>query len=117
MKRSMTVLSAAMFATAMSVGATMSPAFAQVGAGVAGNANVGVPSGHAGANSDTANSDAERTEPAPPVIPPPTTLHRDDHLRSEAAASRSTSIDSSAPRTGAAANDNAGGDNSATGGY
>jgi hypothetical protein len=61
MKRSLTVLTAAIFAGAMAL-----PAFAQVGAGVAGNANVGSPTMHAGGNGDVSNSDAERTEPAAP---------------------------------------------------
>ena len=58
MKRTLTILSAALFASAMAV-----PAFAQVGAGVSGNANIGDHSMKAGANADVGNSDAERTEP------------------------------------------------------
>src|ERR1700730_11070077 len=61
MKRTLTVITAAVFATAMAL-----PAFAQVGAGVSGNANVGDHSAHAGANADVGNSDAERTEPNSP---------------------------------------------------
>ena len=71
MNRTLTVLTAAIFA-----GTLVLPAFAQVGAGVAGNATVGDPTMHAGANADVANSDAERAEPAAPVsMAPPTTLH------------------------------------------
>jgi hypothetical protein len=58
MKRTLTILSAALFASAMAV-----PAFAQVGAGIAGNASVGAPSMKAGANADVSNSDAERVAP------------------------------------------------------
>ena len=71
MNRTMTIISAAIFAAALAI-----PAFAQVGAGVAGNATVGDPAMHAGANADIANSDAERAEPAAPInAAPPTTLH------------------------------------------
>jgi hypothetical protein len=58
MKRTLTILSAALFASAMATSA-----FAQVGAGISGNANVGDHSMKAGANADVGNSDAERTEP------------------------------------------------------
>jgi hypothetical protein len=62
MKRTMTMITAAMFAGAMAL-----PAFAQVGAGIAGNANVGHSSMRGGANGDVGNGDAERTEPNAPA--------------------------------------------------
>ena len=49
MNRTMTILTAALFSTAMAL-----PAFAQVGAGVAGNATVGESNNHIGANADRA---------------------------------------------------------------
>ena len=58
MKHTLTFLSAAIFASAMAL-----PAFAQVGAGIAGNGSVGAPSMKAGANADVSNSDAERVAP------------------------------------------------------
>jgi len=60
MKRTLTAITAGIFATALAL-----PAFAQVGAGIAGNANIGDHSAHAGANADVGNSDAERTETGP----------------------------------------------------
>ena len=71
MKRTLTLLTAVIFTGAMAL-----PAFAQVGAGVAGNANVGDSGMHAGANSDVANSDAERAEPASPADSSPARLRR-----------------------------------------
>ena len=72
MNRTITAISAALFATVMA-----SPAFAQVGAGVAGNASVGdQPTTHFGANADTANSDAERAEPASPTDTSPAAARR-----------------------------------------
>src|SRR5208283_1359178 len=71
MKRTITVFTAAIFATAIAL-----PAFAQVGAGVAGNANVPDTGMNAGANSDIANSDAERAEPASPTDNSPTAIRR-----------------------------------------
>jgi len=62
MKRTFTMITAAIFAGAMAL-----PAFAQVGAGVAGNANVGKHSMNAGANADIGNSDAEHAEPNSPA--------------------------------------------------
>ena len=72
MKRTISILAAAALWGAMSL-----PAFAQVGAGVAGNASVGdQPTAHFGANADTANSDAERAEPASPTDTSPTAARR-----------------------------------------
>jgi len=62
MKRTLTMITAAIFATAMAL-----PAFAQVGAGISGNGSVGTSSTRAGANGDMSNSDAEHTEPAAPM--------------------------------------------------
>lgn len=123
MKRTLTVLTAGIFAGAMEL-----PAFAQVGAGVAGNASVGQTNNHIGANADVANSDAERAEPASPTDSSPTAMRRHEHhsessTTSELGTRRST--DANAP-LGANASDmgghvdtsaNAGTDNSPTGGY
>jgi hypothetical protein len=77
MKRTLTVLTAALFASVMAL-----PAFAQVGAGVAGNATVGESNNHIGANADVANSDAERAEPTTPTdVSPKVVQHHG--LRSE----------------------------------
>jgi len=62
MKRTFTAITAAVFASAMAL-----PAFAQVGAGISGNANVGKHTMGGGANADVGNSDAERTEPNSPT--------------------------------------------------
>jgi len=62
MKRTLTMITAFIFAATMAL-----PAFAQVGAGIAGNANVGKQTMQAGANADVNNSDAERAEPAAPM--------------------------------------------------
>ena len=62
MKRTLTAITAVIFAGAMSL-----PAFAQVGAGIAGNANVGKQTMSTGANADVNNDDAERTEPNAPL--------------------------------------------------
>jgi len=125
MKRTLTAFTAAIFATAISL-----PAFAQVGAGVAGNASVPDSGSHAGANSDIANSDAERAEPASPTDNSPTAIRRHMH-RNE----NSTTIDATrnsrgvgvsagtnvgspiAPDAHAGPRPNAGTDNSPTGGY
>jgi hypothetical protein len=66
MKRTLTVFTAALFASVIAL-----PAFAQVGAGVAGNATVGESNNHIGANADVANSDAERAEPNTPTVVSP----------------------------------------------
>jgi hypothetical protein len=104
MKRILTAFTAASFAVALAI-----PAFAQVGAGVAGNATVGVSGPHAGANADVANSDAEHAEPASPTnsTPPPTTHHRRarHHQASTTTASTNHSADA-----------NSGGDSSPTAG-
>ena len=73
MNRTITAITAAIFTGALAI-----PAFAQVGAGIAGNGSVGDPTMHAGANADVANSDAERAEPAAPINSAPTTTR---HLR------------------------------------
>jgi len=56
-----------MITAAMFVGAMALPAFAQVGAGIAGNASVGQSSMRGGASGDVSNGDAERTEPNAPA--------------------------------------------------
>lgn len=123
MKRTLTALTAAIFASAMVL-----PAFAQVGAGVAGNANVGNSSMHAGANADVANSDAERTEPNSPTNSSPTTTRRHMHHRESSTTTESSSDRGVGENAGAGANvggagahvgagANAGRDNDPTGGY
>ncbi len=62
MKRTVTMITAAIFAGAIAL-----PAFAQVGAGIAGNANVGQSSMRSGASGDVSNGDAERTDPNAPA--------------------------------------------------
>ena len=124
MKRTLTLITAAIFTGAMAL-----PAFAQVGAGVAGNATVGQqPTAHPGANADVANSDAERAEPTSPTDSSPTMLPR-HASRSESsttiAPSGQRGIDANAAlhanagkidgRLGAGANPDPG--NSPTGGY
>jgi hypothetical protein len=129
MTRTLTAFSALVFATALAI-----PAFAQVGAGVAGNANVADPTMHAGANRDVANSDAERAEPASPTDVTPTLhhhLHRSER-RAEIEPNNPHSIGADAGANGVAAGANAtvpgptgnvnagvrsGTDNSPTGGY
>jgi hypothetical protein len=122
MKRTMTMITAAVFATAMAL-----PAFAQVGAGVAGNGSVGYQSTRAGANADVSNSDAERTEPAAPVGST-STMHRTERTRdsSKTVESESNSgvgvnagVGSNAggADTNASAGANTGTDSSPTGGY
>src|SRR5579862_9825842 len=71
MHRTLTALTALLFASALAL-----PAFAQVGAGVAGNATVGDNTNHIGANADVANSDAERAEPASPTDVSPKMMRR-----------------------------------------
>jgi len=123
MKRTLTVLAAAMFAGAMAL-----PVFAQVGAGVAGNATVGQRNNHIGANADVANSDAERAEPASPTDSSPTTMRRhaqrsEGSTTSEPSSRRSTdanaALGANASNMGghAGTSANAGTDNSPTGGY
>jgi hypothetical protein len=126
MKRTLTIFSAVVFAGAMAL-----PAFAQVGAGVAGNATVGESNNHIGANADVANSDAERAEPTAPTDTSPTVVRRHP-LRSENPTSKSPSIssdqrrgiDANAPLGSNAMSDtrlgpraNASTDDSPTGGY
>ncbi len=127
MHRTLTALAAALFASAMAL-----PAFAQVGAGVAGNATVGDNTNHIGANADVANSDAERAEPPSPTDVSPKKMIRHHATRSEnpvdnppaTAASQPRGIDAKAASDGRAAGDsrvgpraNASIDNSPTGGY
>jgi len=119
----MTVLTAAIFAGAMAL-----PAFAQVGAGVAGNANVGDSGTHTGVNSDTANSDAEHAEPSSPTDSSPTVMRR--HMQHSEASTKpglnngrdvgastgvGTSVGSSGARFGL--NANVPKDSTPTGGY
>lgn len=125
MKRTITALTAAIFATAIAL-----PAFAQVGAGVAGNANVPDSGMHAGANADIANSDAERAEPASPTDNSPTAIRRHAHHRENSAAIDATRNDRGVgasagtnvgspitPDAHVGPRANAGTDNSPTGGY
>jgi hypothetical protein len=81
MKSILTAFTAVIFASAMAL-----PAFAQVGAGVAGNATVGERNNHIGANADIANSDAERAEPDSPTDASPTVI-RPHASRSESSTS------------------------------
>jgi hypothetical protein len=57
-KTTLTIIGAAIFAASITTAA-----LAQVGAGVAGNANVGDNSVQSGASADVRNSDAERVQP------------------------------------------------------
>ncbi len=110
MNRTLTVLSAAIFAGSLAL-----PAFAQVGAGVAGNATVGDPTMHAGANADVANSDAERAEPAAPVsMAPPTTLHLHHRNRAKTSETVTHGIDVTGGATNSTITKS---DTSSTGGY
>jgi hypothetical protein len=121
MKRTFTMITAAIFAGAMAL-----PAFAQVGAGVAGNANVGKQTMQSGANADISNSDAERAEPNSPA-PDATMRQRDRAMNpSMGAASNSNrglgaNLNTGANVGGVGANVGAGArgstDNSPTGGY
>ncbi len=116
MKRTITAFTAAIFATAIAL-----PAFAQVGAGIAGNASIPDTGMHAGANADTANSDAERTEPGSPTDNSPIAIRR--HLpRGESPstidATRGVGVGSTiAPDPHVGARASADTDNSPTGGY
>jgi hypothetical protein len=119
MRRTLTAITAAIFATAMTL-----PAFAQVGAGVSGNANVGSHSMHAGASGDVGNSDAERTEPNAPAGSTSTTRRAESSKTTEstrdhgvgANAGVGANVGGLGAHVGAGAN--AGSDNnSATGGY
>jgi hypothetical protein len=131
MKRTLTAVTAAIFATALAF-----PAFAQVGAGISGNANMGDHSAHAGANADVGNSDAEHTETASPSeSSTKTTRHHRKHHSETTSESSSTggSAESDSHRgvgAGAGVGANVGGmgahvgagakagsDNSPTGGY
>jgi hypothetical protein len=122
MKRTLTMITAAVFACALAL-----PAFAQVGAGIAGNATVGAQSTRAGANGDVSNSDAERTEPNAP-IGSTSRMRRSEHssVQSNTVQSESNSgvgvnagVGSSLGKAdaNAAAGANTGTDNSPTGGY
>ncbi len=121
MKRTITAFTAAIFATAIAL-----PAFAQVGAGVAGNANIPDSGMHAGANADIANSDAERAEPATPTDNSPIAIRRHMH-RTENSTTIDATRDSSRNDHGIGvgstispdphASARAGTDNSPTGGY
>jgi hypothetical protein len=112
MKRTLTAFTAAIFAGALAI-----PAFAQVGAGVAGNANVGSPTMHEGANRDLSNDDAERVEPAAPLgsLSP--------NHRPEGSKTQSNSHKDAGANAGVGAGANigagasAGSDNSPTGGH
>ena len=118
MKRTITMITAAMFATAMAL-----PAFAQVGAGIAGNGTVGMQNNNIGANPDVQNSDAERTEP---TVPPAARMKQDSlHPLSKTVQSESNSgvgvnagVNPSTGSIGANADANSyQTDNSPTGGY
>ncbi len=118
MNRTITMITATIFAGSLAI-----PAFAQVGAGVAGNATVGDPTMHAGANADVANSDAERAEPAAPInAAPPTTLHLRHRDRVKTSETVTHGIDVSgstgASRSGVNANSTiTKSEDTATGGY
>jgi hypothetical protein len=118
MKRTFTVITAAIFAGAMAL-----PAFAQVGAGVAGNANVGKDTMMNGANADVNNSDAERAEPNAPVPDASMRARRRSMNSSNATENRGlgANVGAGANVGGSGANAGArwhtGTDNSPTGGY
>jgi hypothetical protein len=117
MKRTLTAITAAIFAGAMAL-----PAFAQVGAGIAGNANVGKQSMSAGANADVNNDDAERTEPNAPVSSAPRHAPRPDvytNPSNNPATGASAGVGANVGGSGAhlGARVNPGTDNSPTGGY
>jgi hypothetical protein len=124
MKRTLTAFTAIVFATAIAL-----PAFAQVGAGVAGNASVGTETAHAGANSDVANSDAERAEPASPTDSSPAAARRHLHRSENSPTIRSNGSKrgtGTSPENGISVNGlngnagqpvSPGTDNSPTGGY
>jgi hypothetical protein len=124
MKRTFTVITAAIFAGAMAL-----PAFAQVGAGIAGNANVGKHTMSTGANADIGNSDAERAEPNSPA-PNSSMRHRSRSMNSSSSAASNSNranrgigsnlgvganVGGLGANVGAGAN--AGSNNSPTGGY
>src|ERR1700693_5760759 len=117
MKSTLTAISALIFAGAMAL-----PAFAQVGAGIAGNANVGKQSMSAGANTDVNNDDAERTEPNAPVPSAPRHAPRPDAYTNPSnnpATGANAGVGANVGGTGAhlGAGAKTGTDNSPTGGY
>jgi hypothetical protein len=122
MKRTLTMITAAVFAGALAL-----PAFAQVGAGVAGNGTVGMSNNAFGANSDVSNGDAERTEPNAPIGFTSTT-RRNEHSSMQPKTVPSESNSGVGVNAGggsglgkadanAAVGTNTGTDNSPTGGY
>ena len=119
MKRTLIAITAAIFAGAMAL-----PAFAQVGAGIAGNANVGKQSMSAGANTDVNNDDAERTEPNAPVPSsarrapgPDVYINPSNNPASGASAGVGANAGGARANGGAGVNPSTGTDNSPTGGY
>ena len=120
MKSILTMMTAAVFAATLSV-----PAFAQVGAGIAGNATVGEKPAPMGANPDIANSDRTQTEswaPKDAHPPMPPTKHADTHSKvvesdRNNGVGVNAGVNPSEGSVGANAHANTATDNSPTGGY
>jgi hypothetical protein len=120
MKRTITMITAAVFSAALAL-----PAFAQIGAGIAGNGTVGQQDTRTGANADVQNSDAEMADPSVPAAANVTQRQTETtREHSKAVQSESNSgvgvnagVNPSAGNVGANANTSGSTDNSATGGY
>jgi hypothetical protein len=119
MKKTLTMITAAVFAAALAL-----PAFAQVGAGIAGNGTVGDKPTAFGANPDIANSDATHTAPndtdAASSMPPG--KRADSHSKivesdRNIGVGVNAGVNPSEGSVRANANANTGTDNSSTGGY
>ena len=113
-----TMITAAVFAAALAL-----PAFAQVGAGIAGNGTVGEEPAPMGANPDIANSDRTQTSlghlkaaaPAP-VMPPSQRADRHSKVV-ESDRNSGVGVNAGVNPSESSAGANAGTDNSPTGGY
>jgi hypothetical protein len=121
MKRTTTMITAAVFSAALAL-----PAFAQIGAGIAGNGTVGQQDNRTGANADIQNSDAEMADPSAPAAAANATERRTETTREHSKTVQSESnsgvganagVNPSAGNVGANANTSGSTDNSATGGY
>jgi hypothetical protein len=114
MKKPVMLISAALFAAALAL-----PAFAQVGAGIAGNGTVG-DKPTVGANPDVANSDATHTVPndtdAASSMPPVKRADRHSKLV-VSERNRAVGMNAGVNRSEGSLGAKAGTDNSATGGY
>jgi hypothetical protein len=114
MKKPLTMITAAVFAAALAL-----PAFAQVGAGIAGNGTVG-DKPTVGANPDIANSDATHTAPndTDAASPMPPVKHADRHSKMvQSDRNRGVGVNAGVNPGEGSVGANAGTDNSATGGY